>query len=307
MQSGPGFILPELGVGEGYAQFINQNHFALLMEMTLGLLAGLILGRSERRGIVLIYVSIALIVWTALVLTNSRGGIISMLGLIICAVITRLTTRRRRSSKRKASTGWLANHGGSLIISGVLVLALVLITAVGVVWIGGDPAVNRLETVSREFGGKGAGNLRRKEIWHATWQLIKAHPLTGIGFGGYETAIPEFNTGYFGSEPLGQAHNDYLEILASGGIIGAVLAAWFVLAVVRNVLPRLQSRNSFRYSTCLGAIAGLFAVGIHSFVDFGLHITVNALVFTCLVVIATTDCSRETGPSPDMSEESFTA
>jgi O-antigen ligase len=296
LQSHPGFLLPNLGVGEGYGQFINQNHFALLMEMALGLLVGLIVGQSERRSRVLPYLAIALIVWTALVLTNSRGAMISMLGLILCAVITHLTIRKWRSRKRDGagSGSWLANYGGSMIMSGALVVALVLITAVAVSWVGGDPAVNRLETVSRELRAGGADHLRRKEIWHATWQLIKAHPLTGIGFGGYETAIPEFNTGYSGNEQLSQAHNDYLEILASGGIIGAVLATWFVIAVIRNVLPQLRSRGFFRYSTCLGAVAGLFAVGIHSFVDFGLHITVNALLFTCLVVIATVNCSSET-------------
>jgi O-antigen ligase len=92
---------------------------------------------------------------------------------------------------------------------------------------------------------------------------------------------------------LRQAHNDYLEILSSGGIIGAVLAAWFIIAVLRNLLPQLRARDSLRYSTCLGAFAGLFAVSIHSFFDFGLHITVNALVFTCLVVIATANFSNQ--------------
>jgi hypothetical protein len=35
----------------------------------------------------------------------------------------------------------------------------------------------------------------------------------------------------------------------------------------------------------LGAIVGLAGVGVHSIVDFGLHITVNALVFMALLAI----------------------
>ncbi len=62
---------------------------------------------------------------------------------------------------------------------------------------------------------------------------------------------------------------------------------WFMIAVSVKALIQLRIKDRFRYSVCLGALAGLFAVCIHSAFDFGLHIPVNRLVFTCLVVIAT--------------------
>jgi phosphotransferase system glucose/maltose/N-acetylglucosamine-specific IIC component len=37
----------------------------------------------------------------------------------------------------------------------------------------------------------------------------------------------------------------------------------------------------------LGALTGIFGVALHSLVDFGLHITINALLFTTLIVITT--------------------
>jgi hypothetical protein len=37
----------------------------------------------------------------------------------------------------------------------------------------------------------------------------------------------------------------------------------------------------------MGALIGIFGVAVHSLVDFGLHVTINALVLTALVVIAT--------------------
>ena len=48
-QLGTGFGLPLLSPGRGYGQFINPNHFALLMEMTLGLILGIILGGKTKR------------------------------------------------------------------------------------------------------------------------------------------------------------------------------------------------------------------------------------------------------------------
>ena len=49
----------------------------------------------------------------------------------------------------------------------------------------------------------------------------------------------------------------------------------------------LAARNRFRRAACLGAAIGIAGVAVHSLVDFGLHTIVNALVFTTLIVIAT--------------------
>jgi hypothetical protein len=43
----------------------------------------------------------------------------------------------------------------------------------------------------------------------------------------------------------------------------------------------------------MGASVSLFGIAVHSTVDFGLHVTVNALIFTALVVIALMDCRLE--------------
>ena len=72
-------MLPLLQARVGYGQFINHNHFAFLMEMTGGLLCGLIVSREMSRARVLYYLLAGLVIWSALVLSNSRGGIFSML------------------------------------------------------------------------------------------------------------------------------------------------------------------------------------------------------------------------------------
>ena len=80
MQRGEqGFVLQYLPAGSGYAQFINKNHFAYLAEMSLGLLLGLAAGRGVARQKILVPLALALPVWAALVLSNSRGGVLAML------------------------------------------------------------------------------------------------------------------------------------------------------------------------------------------------------------------------------------
>src|SRR5215218_8072803 len=81
------FILPLLKQAQGYGQFINKNHFAYLMEMAFGLGLGIILGGGAKRDRLMIYVALLLPIWTALVLANSRGGVLAMIAQIICAVL----------------------------------------------------------------------------------------------------------------------------------------------------------------------------------------------------------------------------
>jgi O-antigen ligase len=84
-----------------------------------------------------------------------------------------------------------------------------------------------------------------------------------------------------------EAHNDYLELLVSGGVVGLALGIWFAVVVCRRISENLRSPNRFRRAACYGAAIGIAGVAVHSLVDFGLHKMSNALVFTTLIVIAT--------------------
>jgi len=92
-----------------------------------------------------------------------------------------------------------------------------------------------------------------------------------------------------------QAHNDYLELLASGGLIGAALGTWFIVALFKLAWERLHTTDSYRRATCLGALAGLFGAAVHSLFDYGLHITINAFVFTVLIAMAVVNGRVEKG------------
>jgi predicted permease len=76
-------------------------------------------------------------------------------------------------------------------------------------------------------------------------------------------------------------------LLASGGLVGTAIGIWFIVNVVRKTRRNLRSENRFRRAASLGATIGIIGVAVHSLADFGLHLIVNALVFTTLIVIAT--------------------
>ncbi len=280
-QKTEGFILPRLPVGEKRAgQFISRNHFAFMLEMALGLLLGLMAGRGARREKLALLLGPALLLWAVLVMSGSRGGLLAFVAQIVFVgllfgVVSGGSALSRSWALRVVLLGGLL----ASVIGGTLLL-------------GGDDLAARFSDSAAEINNAQAftasDKTNRAEIWRASWQMFKEQPLFGVGLGGYWTAIPAYHYASGRLTPR-QAHNDYLEILASGGVVGFALAAWFLVLLARRIRKRLASPDTFRRAVCFGAAVGLFGVAVHSLLDFGLHITINALLFTVLCVMATAD------------------
>ena len=275
-QSQPGFVLPLLKPGQGFAQFINKNHFAYLMEMAFGLGLGLLAGEKAKQNRLLIHVALLLPIWIGLVLSNSRGGILAMLTQVVIAALLVMKSEGSRTSRLIA-------------VRAALVVVLVAGVLFGTLWIGGDRLVSTIEAAGGEMSTNTAierDGASRNEIWRASAKLFTAHPLLGIGLGSYWPNISAHHDASGALVPQ-EAHNDYLELLASGGILGLAFAAWFALSVFRSARRNFLSSTGFVRAARLGAILGLAGVAVHSLFDFGLHLFGNALVFITLIMIAT--------------------
>jgi O-antigen ligase len=294
-QDEPGFLLPGLtNNGRSFAQFVNRNHFGFLMEMALGLALGLLIGETSRQRRLAVFLPIALLLWVALVFSNSRGGILASLCQLL--FLGAMLDPMRHLVKQQVGTRWprFQNLVGGVALRAFLIVCLIASFAYGVGWVGGEAVVSNFELAEKAFSQQATdnrANTSRKQIWSSTWQAIKANPVAGVGFGGYWIAIRKYHDASGEYTPQ-QAHNDYLELLASGGLIGCALVIWFVAVFVKRARKSLRSEDAYCRAVTLGALTGIFGVLIHSFVDFGLHITANALVFCTLLVIAVR-CSDE--------------
>lgn len=305
-QHSAGFLLPSLMPGSGYGQFINKNHFAYLMEMTLGLTLGLIVARGVRREHRLIYLALALPLWTALVLCNSRGGILSMLAQVFfLAILLSRSGREAVEQREQGDVNLLSRLTRTTVFRSLLIIILVATVFLGALWIGGEALTSRLETVPNEIKtSENQTGVGRKEIWLATWKMILDHPLVGVGFNGYWAAIPHYHQASGELTPR-QAHNDYLELVASGGIIAVAFVLWFLLLLLKEMKRSSQRLEAFHQAARIGALTGMFGVAVHSVVDFGLHLTVNALVLTALIVIALAQIRTEDEDTPVVSKRRF--
>ena len=286
-QTAVGFGLPLIKPEQGFGQFVNKNHFAYLMEMAFGLVLGIILGGGVKRERILVYVAALLPIWTGFVLCGSRGGLIAMVAQFVIAILLFGVLLRREP--RRAGHSKLISFARSLPATIVLVVMLVAGVLVGTLWLGGDQLANRIEESRNEISAgmdETRQGVSRKEIWRVTLRMFTANPIVGVGMGAYWMAVPKYHDASGRMTPQ-EAHNDYLEILASGGVVAAALVIWFAVMLFRRTKDNVLSSNRFRRTICLGAAIGIAGVAIHSIFDFGLHQIINSVVFTTLVAIAT--------------------
>ena len=277
-----GFVLPLLQKNGGFAQYINKNHFATFMVMAFGLMLGLLLGRGLGRERWMLLVATALPMGIALIVCGSRSGVLATLAELAFVPLVAVASQPKERHSPRSS---LLRFAGSVAGRILLVLALVTGGILSVIVVGGEDIVSRFEQTKQETNTDET-NANRLGAWRSTIKLFKKHPITGIGFGGFWIA---FSTVHDGSGQIvpQQSHNDYLEILASGGLIGVIIFLSFIVLLIILARQQLKSRNVLRRATCLGALTGLFGVAIQSMVEFGLHITFNALICMVLVALAT--------------------
>jgi O-antigen ligase/tetratricopeptide (TPR) repeat protein len=195
----------------------------------------------------------------------SRGGIISA----TLALFFFLVLLNKKSS-----------HSGRILPLIFLAAFLLAVT-----WFGWDPILERFNGTTNESGTITEGRL---QVWADCIPFIKDFFFTGSGFGTFINTFPQYSTLPTFSV-YDHAHNDYIELLTDGGILGFILAASFVITIFRNGFRQLKIRRE-PYSTLLtiGGLTALFALMIHSITDFNMHNGANGLYFffICGVLIS---------------------
>lgn len=280
----------QAGPGTGFGQFANRNHFALLMEMSGGLLLGMLIGGpgssfKKIAGFILLAV-----MGYAVVATLSRGGLVGGTGMIVFSVMVvlmlRFDSEERFRDRGGKVGGWFAARAARMVLAVSLSLFVGLVVWAGISFVGGDQLASRTSRIDEELLVNEKSRLNRHKIWQSTWELFKEYPIAGSGLGAYAESIPPYDTSS-GLFRLEQAHNEYLEVLATGGLAGFAILVCVVMLAARSLIKNLRECDRRHQGVYIGAGTGLFGVAIHSVVDFGLHISLNALLFVILLTLAT--------------------
>jgi O-antigen ligase len=121
-------------------------------------------------------------------------------------------------------------------------------------------------------------------IWEDTMRMIRANWLTGVGLGAYQTVYPIYSQ-RDRFHLVGQAHNDYLQVLADGGIILGFLALLYLGLLLRYGIKAIDHPDPVLASLAVGCAGGIFALLVHSLFDFNLQIISNSLLFMTLSIV----------------------
>jgi O-antigen ligase len=283
---------PEDASARPFGPFVNRNHMATWLLLAIPLAWGYAMTRTRARmhgqvgRVALIRALDGTTVWQAgavvtmvstLFLSLSRSGVVGLLA----AAIAGFTFTFARFGRIKMR--WLVG-----VAAFVVVVATVLADPVAL--------TTRFARVL-EFGSE------RAEIWRQTLPIVGDFTLTGTGQGTFGKAMLFYQQG---DRQLlfNQAHNQYLQIAAEGGILVGlpVLGALIALAVLtvralgRDTTPLFWMRT--------GAAAGLVAVGVQSVWETGLRMPANGVLFALCAAVAVHE-ARGSRPRREQEEETL--
>ncbi|MCD6584134.1 MAG: O-antigen ligase family protein [Desulfobacteraceae bacterium] len=275
--------------------YVNRNHYAGLMEMIFPLILSMFLAFrpiltkiSLKRRIAdffnqkrihhhFLYGTAAILIATSLLLSLSRGGIISLaLSMNFFATFVIVKARQKKTG---------------LFIAIIIIIVLFLTGTSG--W---NAIFDRFENIRNQSG---IIYDNRYIIWTDCKEIIRDFPLLGTGAGTVENIYPIYRS-FPGNDILEHAHNDYLEFLCTGGITLPTFMFFCLFSILFSATKSFNKRREW-YSILLfaGCITSISAILLHSLVDFNMQIGANGLYF--FFILALTVSAANTRLRSDLS------
>lgn len=243
-----------------FGPFVNRNHFAgfmaMLIPFPLALMLNIVRGQAR-----FLYGFAASVMGTAAIVSNSRSGIISIVASLLFMMLLR-----------------------KLSVASILIVGAAMVGSV--LWLGAAPIVEHFGEAVDQLVHSGAPDVGRLMIWNGTLNMVRHHPVLGVGLGAFVSIYPTYET-QPASVLINYAHNDYLQILSECGIVGGIIAASFIGILLFGIYRGVAMRDPLRSAMSLAAGAGIVAILIQSVSDTDLQVPSNALLFLILVALVT--------------------
>jgi len=290
------FFAKEASLGAASGTFINRNHFAGYLEMSLAIGVGLMIASLSRQPSVsfrewlqrliktllsskaVIRIALAIMV-IALVLSRSRMGNIAFFSSLAIAGVIGLFGLWSLSRKGKISR--YAVRPVLILFTSLIVIDLFIVGA----WFGIDKVKDRIEQTS--FATEIRDEMDINALDH-----FQSFIFTGSGGGTFSEVFPLYKTVLFPGF-IDHAHNDFLEFGGEFGLAGlfllAVIVGWSLFKAIQSQFVR---RSYFMRGVGFSATMGIVAIMIHSTVDFNLQIPANAALFVVLLAFGWLSCHQ---------------
>jgi O-antigen ligase len=267
-------------LGKATGTFVNRNHLAGYLEMSLALGIGFLLASSTRysgnwqqklRQFIEVLLSpkvimrlLLAVMVIGLVMTRSRMGNTAFFASLMITGGLALLLMKNKS----AST--------TILLSSLLIIDIAIVGT----FFGVDKVAERLQKSSTEHES-------RDEVSRDTFNMWLENPILGTGASSYKYTYPAYKGDDVTSERLyDYAHNDYLQFLAEFGTLAffclAIAVAWVLFWAIQSMRLR---RRPINQGLGFASAMGIIAILIHSTVDFNLQIPANAFMFIFVLAI----------------------
>ena len=192
--------------------------------------------------------------------------------LVVAALVAPVLLALLMTMTRSALLGLIAGVGMMLLVGRprwfLVAAAAAVAAAVVLAAFGGDILPPRLwsRINPAELTG-GINTTTRVEMWRVGWQMVKAHPWTGVGDCDLLAVAPAYY-GDLKPVPFGHLHSNFVHLAVIWGVPGFILAMAFLFNQPRLLLRRWRDRPAvaapWRQGWILGALGmwvGFFVAG----------------------------------------------
>ncbi|TAL20503.1 tetratricopeptide repeat protein [Patescibacteria group bacterium] len=290
----PGFWAQFHGEGRrSVSTFGNPIFLSGGLVLAFGLLGVTIADFRSKKNRWLALAAAAVIFGSALIFTETRGAYLGALAGAFAAIFCLALWSRRRFF-------WI----------GALAAAATLIIAVGILWIlRGNPAVKNAPIIGRVvsiFNGADPSQIQRLQLWGMAFRAIKSRPLFGWGLENFDTAVdrlydPNFTRFGITNSFSDRAHNNFLDIAATSGIVGLVAYLVFLAALVYQLLRARKLGRLSNFSAAIG-LGGIAAYAVASLTSFDTHATYMNLA-PLVALIAALAAAPRAAAAPEMTPQ----
>lgn len=271
-----------------FGTYVNQHHFASFLVMIFSVGLAQLAGGGTKRDKLVFFAIAVVICGSGVIFTGSRGAFLSLVSVLAFQATAFLILNRKEKRRGRSRGGVLANP--YVLVGSMVGLFLLLIIAA--VWAGGEEGLMRGAAMQESSADFSTGRIH---FWTVALRVFAAHPLAGAGLESFGNSYTLYDTGN-GLYRVYFAHNEYLQMLADGGLIGLGLVLLFIYALFRGALRNIwETRDLFARSAAVGALGACFGVMVHSIVDFPLRTNANAFFFLLLAAIAVVKLGSRSG------------
>jgi putative inorganic carbon (HCO3(-)) transporter len=136
-----------------------------------------------------------------------------------------------------------------------------ILPAAGSMPVAGIPDVATVQVTDANFAA-----VERLAHWQAALAMWRDHPWLGVGFGNYAAIYPAYAIGRW-LDPLGHAHNYYLNVGAEAGLVGLLGYILFWLSAFGLAWQAIRRSEGFQRALAAGGLGVLVHLSVHNGLD----------------------------------------